>query len=159
MGALIGNLVSVPTAIASFAMTSIFICLLCMQKITTTNLITVGVAVLGVLLCKLTGLSACDLARRVGGHVRRLHPRDGHETGVSAHSWFDFAIITASVALTMLPAASFRCSRLKAAPAIQCAVAQPHSACRRWSPTKIAGDRALAARPRRLCSWSAIVVW
>lgn len=57
MGALIGNLVSVPTAIASFAMTSIFICLLCMQKITTTNLITVGVAVLGVLLCKLTGLS------------------------------------------------------------------------------------------------------
>ena len=37
MGALIGNLVSVPTAIASFAMTSIFICLLCMQKITATD--------------------------------------------------------------------------------------------------------------------------
>lgn len=57
MGALIGNLVSVPTAIASFAMTSIFICLLCMQKVTVTNLVTIAFAVLGVLACKALGLT------------------------------------------------------------------------------------------------------
>lgn len=57
IGAVVGSLVSVPTAIASFAMTSIFICLLCMQKVNATNLITIFVAVLGVLICKLTGLS------------------------------------------------------------------------------------------------------
>lgn len=56
-GALIGNLVSVPTAIASFAMTAIFICLLCMQQVNTTNIITVLVAVGGVALCKVVGLS------------------------------------------------------------------------------------------------------
>lgn len=57
VGALVGNLVSVPTAIASFAMTSIFICLLCMQKVSATNLVTIAVAVLGVLVCKAVGLS------------------------------------------------------------------------------------------------------
>ena len=55
-GTLIGELVSVPTAIASFAMTSIFICLLCMQKVNATNLIAIFSAVLGVYLCKLVGL-------------------------------------------------------------------------------------------------------
>lgn len=57
MGALVGGLVSVPTAIASFAMTSIFICLLCMQKVSAANLVAIVVAVLGVLVCKATGLS------------------------------------------------------------------------------------------------------
>ena len=56
-GTLIGGLVSVPTAIASFAMTSIFICLLCMQKVNATNVITVLCAVMGVCICKVTGLS------------------------------------------------------------------------------------------------------
>lgn len=56
-GTLVGSLVSVPTAIASFAMTSIFICLLCMQKVEITNVITVLTAVVGVLLCKLIGLT------------------------------------------------------------------------------------------------------
>lgn len=56
-GALVGNLVSIPTAIASFAMTSIFICLLCMQKLDVTNAVTICAAVLGVLVCKMTGLS------------------------------------------------------------------------------------------------------
>ena len=56
-GALIGMLVSFPTAIASVAMTSIFICLLCMQKVNATNLITIFTAAAGVFLCKCIGLS------------------------------------------------------------------------------------------------------
>lgn len=60
-GTLIGSLVSVPTAIASFAMTSIFICLLCMQKVNTTNMITIGAAALGVLLCKVVGLAGPEI--------------------------------------------------------------------------------------------------
>ena len=56
-GALLGELVSFPTAVASFAMTSIFICLLCMQQVNTTNIITIVAAILGVIVCKLVGLS------------------------------------------------------------------------------------------------------
>ena len=56
-GTLIGSLVDVPTAIASFAMTSIFICLLCMQKINATNLVAMLAAVAGVFACKCIGLS------------------------------------------------------------------------------------------------------
>ena len=56
-GTLIGSLVSVPTAIASFAMTSIFICLLCMQKLNAANIIAVLTAVLCVFFCKLAGLA------------------------------------------------------------------------------------------------------
>lgn len=56
-GALIGSAISVPTALASFAMTSLFICLLCMQKITRANLIAAGGAIVGVVACKLAGFS------------------------------------------------------------------------------------------------------
>ena len=56
-GTLVGQLVDVPTAIASFAMTAIFVCLLCMQKVNVTNAVTVFAAVAGVYLCKLVGLS------------------------------------------------------------------------------------------------------
>ncbi len=56
-GTLIGSLVSVPTAIASFAMTSIFICLLCMQKVNATHLLTIAASVAGVVLCKWIGFS------------------------------------------------------------------------------------------------------
>ena len=56
-GNLLGSVVSVPTALASFAMTSIFICLLCMQKVDATNAITAMCAVVGVVVCKLVGLS------------------------------------------------------------------------------------------------------
>lgn len=56
-GVLLGDAVSVPTALASFAMTSIFICLLSMQKINAVNLITMGSAAMGVIICKLIGLS------------------------------------------------------------------------------------------------------
>lgn len=57
VGILIGSLISVPTAIASFAMTSIFICLFCMQKITASNLSAAFAAVIGVVVCKIIGLT------------------------------------------------------------------------------------------------------
>lgn len=88
MGTLIGGLVSVPTAIASFAMTSIFICLLCMQQVSATNIITVIVAVAGVALCKLTGLSgpAILLGALAGMFAGYIHatitkPDDGRKGG------------------------------------------------------------------------------
>lgn len=56
-GVILGNLVSVPTALASFAMTAIFICLLCMQKVNVVNIVTMLTAALGVFFCKVAGLS------------------------------------------------------------------------------------------------------
>ena len=56
-GALVGAAVSLPTALASFAMTSLFICLLCMQKASAANLVAVLGAVVGVVACKAAGLS------------------------------------------------------------------------------------------------------
>lgn len=57
IGVLVGNTVGIPLAIASFAMTSIFICLLITQKMSSANVIAALVAVLGVFLCKEIGLS------------------------------------------------------------------------------------------------------
>lgn len=56
-GALIGAAVSLPTALASFAMTSLFICLLCMQKVSRANGVAVVGAVVGVIVCKCIGLA------------------------------------------------------------------------------------------------------
>lgn len=56
-GAVVGEAVSVPTALASFAMTSLFICLLCMQELCRANVVAAVAAALGVVLCKLAGLS------------------------------------------------------------------------------------------------------
>ncbi len=52
VGVLVGNAIGVPLAIASFAMTSIFICLLCMQKITPANAVAVVLSMAGVFLAK-----------------------------------------------------------------------------------------------------------
>lgn len=57
VGALVGNAISVPLAIASFAMTSIFICLLCSQKMSLDNIVAVVVSMVGVVACKAVGLS------------------------------------------------------------------------------------------------------
>lgn len=57
VGVLLGNVLSVPLAIASFAMTSIFICLICMQKLTLPNAVAVVVAGAAVIVCKLVGLA------------------------------------------------------------------------------------------------------
>ncbi|MDR3315592.1 MAG: AzlC family ABC transporter permease [Coriobacteriales bacterium] len=56
-GAILGSLLAVPTALASFAMTAIFICLLFMQRFTPPAIVAAVVAALGVCVCKLVGLS------------------------------------------------------------------------------------------------------
>ena len=55
-GVLLGHLISVPLAIASFAMTAIFICLAATQKMTPGNIVAICLAFLGVYLGKLVGL-------------------------------------------------------------------------------------------------------
>jgi 4-azaleucine resistance transporter AzlC len=57
LGALVGTLFSVPAALASFAMTSIFICLLFMQKPSLGNVVAASVAAISLLICKLLGFS------------------------------------------------------------------------------------------------------
>ncbi len=54
---LIVNAVGVPLDNASFAMTAIFICLLCTQKPTAANIVAIVAAFIGVYLCKAVGLS------------------------------------------------------------------------------------------------------
>lgn len=57
IGALIGDAIGIPLEVASFAMTSIFICLMVSQKVSPENLLAVAFAILGVIVCKLLGLS------------------------------------------------------------------------------------------------------
>ena len=57
VGVLIGNAIGIPLAIAAFAMTSIFICLLVTQKGTAANVVAAASAIVGVFACKLVGLS------------------------------------------------------------------------------------------------------
>lgn len=57
LGTFLAGLIDIPTAIPSFAMTSIFICLLFTQRVTTPNVICALSAVFGVLLSKTLGLS------------------------------------------------------------------------------------------------------
>lgn len=57
VGAALGAVVSLPLAVTSFAMTSIFICLLAGQPLRRPNVIAMAVAALGVLACKLVGLT------------------------------------------------------------------------------------------------------
>ena len=54
---IIGNAIGIPLAIASFAMTSIFICLLVTQKLAGANIVAAIMAIVGVFVCKLIGLS------------------------------------------------------------------------------------------------------
>ena len=57
IGVLIGNAIGIPLAIAAFAMTSIFICLLVTQKPSPANIVAAVCAMAGVFACKLVGLS------------------------------------------------------------------------------------------------------
>ncbi|MDO5117428.1 MAG: AzlC family ABC transporter permease [Eggerthellaceae bacterium] len=57
IGVLVGNAIGIPLAIAAFAMTSIFICLLVTQKFTAANVVAAVCAILGVFVCKLVGLT------------------------------------------------------------------------------------------------------
>lgn len=57
VGVLVGSAVNIPLNIASFAMTSIFICLLVTQRMTSANIIAIVAAMLGVYVCKALGLT------------------------------------------------------------------------------------------------------
>lgn len=57
LGVVLGNLIALPAAIGMFAMTSIFICLLCSQPMNVTTALVAGCAALGVILCKVVGLT------------------------------------------------------------------------------------------------------
>ncbi len=73
VGVLVGNAIGIPLAIASFAMTSIFICLLCTQKVTVENVVAAAVAMLGVYVFKLVGLTGpAILLGAVAGVVAAL---------------------------------------------------------------------------------------
>ncbi len=56
-GVLVGSAINIPLPIAAFAMTSIFICLLVMQKLTAANVIAAACAMVGAAVCKLVGLT------------------------------------------------------------------------------------------------------
>lgn len=56
-GVLLGSLLNLPTALASFAMTSIFICLLFSQRACKSNIVAAVMAVVGVVVCKCVGLT------------------------------------------------------------------------------------------------------
>lgn len=60
-GVFVGNAIDIPLEIAAFAMTSIFICLLFTQKLTSGNVIAAVLACLGVVICKLLGLSGAAI--------------------------------------------------------------------------------------------------
>lgn len=57
IGVFIGSMIAIPLNIAAFAMTSIFICLLIMQKATVPNITASVFAIIGVYVMKLVGLS------------------------------------------------------------------------------------------------------
>ena len=61
IGCIVGSAISVPTALASFAMTSIFICLLCMQEISSASVVAALSAAIGVCICKFTPLSNASI--------------------------------------------------------------------------------------------------
>lgn len=61
IGVLVGGLVDIPLQIAAFAMTSIFICLLFTQRLTTANIIAAVCAMIGVYGCKLLGLGGAAI--------------------------------------------------------------------------------------------------
>ncbi|MBR5260052.1 MAG: AzlC family ABC transporter permease [Eggerthellaceae bacterium] len=56
-GALVGGVLDIPLNIAAFAMTSIFICLMVTQKMTSANIIAIVVTMISVYVCKLIGLT------------------------------------------------------------------------------------------------------
>ncbi len=57
LGVIIGGLINIPLAVASFAMTSIFVCLMCSQKMCIENIVAIVFAIAGVYVCKCVGLT------------------------------------------------------------------------------------------------------
>jgi 4-azaleucine resistance transporter AzlC len=79
IGVLIGNIVELPLAIASFAMTSIFICLLCTQKLSLNNTVAALFAGIGVVVCKFLGLA--EVAILVGALLGVVAAMVANEVG------------------------------------------------------------------------------
>ncbi len=61
LGVFVGNAISVPLAIASFAMTAIFICLAATQKMTPENICAIVCAFVGVYVAKVCGLGGFSI--------------------------------------------------------------------------------------------------
>ena len=61
VGVLIGSFVDIPLQIAAFAMTSIFVCLLFTQRLTSANVMAAVMAILGVFACKLLGFGGAAI--------------------------------------------------------------------------------------------------
>ena len=61
IGVLVGDALSIPTAVAAFAMTSIFICLLASQKVDSTNILVIVVSICAVVILKLLGLGGAAI--------------------------------------------------------------------------------------------------
>lgn len=61
VGVLVGDALAIPTAIAAFAMTSIFICLMATQEMNPTNILVIVVSMVGVVLCKFAGLGGAAI--------------------------------------------------------------------------------------------------
>lgn len=55
MGAVVGAVIDVPTAIAGFVCTSLFICLLCSQQLSRGNIVAAVLAAVSVAICKFLG--------------------------------------------------------------------------------------------------------
>lgn len=57
VGVFVGNALGIPLAIAAFAMTSIFVCLLVTQELSAANVVAAAAAIVGVFACKCVGLA------------------------------------------------------------------------------------------------------
>ena len=83
VGCAVGAMLDLPLAITSFAMTSIFICLMCTQTINRQTLTVMAFAFIGVFVCKLVGLSGASiLLGAIVGVVAGMltKPVEGDET-------------------------------------------------------------------------------
>jgi len=60
-GVFVGNAIDIPLPIASFAMTSIFVCLLLMQQLSIGTVLAALVAAIGVIIAKLAGLGGAAI--------------------------------------------------------------------------------------------------
>ena len=81
VGVFVGSAIGIPLNIAAFAMTSIFICLLVTQKMTSANIVAIVLAMLGVYGCKALGLTgpAILVGALIGvaGALVYAHVREG----------------------------------------------------------------------------------
>ncbi len=78
VGVLVGGAIGIPLNIAAFAMTSIFICLLVSQRMTSANVVAFVASMLGVCVCKIAGLTGPAILIGRSSAWRRLwRTRDG----------------------------------------------------------------------------------